>query len=683
MTLSDVAIRRPVFTAMMSLTLVVLGLLARGRIGTDLYPDVSLPFVTITTAYPGASPEDVEAAVTRPIEEAVSSIGGVDRVFSRSREDVSMVFVRFRLTVPIRDGLQSVRDKVALAVGALPAASRPPIVAQYDVASQPVLVFAAASGADPVTLRDLIEDKVRPRLEQVAGVAAVNVNGGGVPEIAVDLVADRLRALGLSPESVLERVRRQHLDVPAGRYEAGAEEIGIHVRGEFQGLDDLRAMPLTSAGDGSFVRLGDVARVRRAEKEARTLVRSSGVDAVAVEVVKQPGANSAQVANAAKALLPSLERELRFEAQLLVDQSQVIEANAREVWVAIWFGGAMAVLVILLFLLDVRGTLISAIALPTSVVGTLFVIHALGFTLNQFTLLGLSLAIGLLIDDSVVVRESISRRLERGEPPAIAASRGTQDIALAVLATTFTLVAVFVPVAFMPGITGQFFRQFGLTVAAAVLISLFVALTLDPMLSARFARAAGGERREGRFAGWLRAVFEAGERAYARSLDVVLRRRFVTIGAAAGLFVASVAVAGSLGSEFMPQEDRGQIIVNLEYLPGTSLSTSSTRSAALEAQVRALPGVVDVYATVGFAEDPRLVRWRVNLAVKGERDYGIEAYKQRIREALSTDQRLRTFAVSDPPIIEGLGDVAPIILHVTGPDLDRLASEAEWVAGST
>jgi hydrophobe/amphiphile efflux-1 (HAE1) family protein len=681
MTLSDVAIRRPVFTAMMSISLIVLGVLGVHRLGTDLYPDVTFPFVTVRTVYEGASPEDIEQTVTRPIEDAVSSISGVDRVFSWSRENVSLVFVRFKLSVPLDEGVQNVRDKVGLAQGDLPLGARAPVIAQYDIAAQPVLVFSAAAGQDPVALRDRIDDQVRPRIEQLDGVAAVRIVGGGEPEIAIDLFRERLQGLGLTPDAVFQRIKGEHLDLPGGNVPSGANEMGIRVRGEFATVDALRLMPVATAPDGTLVRLADVALVRKGAKEPTTLVRTNGVEAVAVEVVKQAGANSAAVANAVKRLLPELEKEQGFQAQVLVDQSLVIEANAHEVWIAIFFGGAMAILIILLFLLDVRGTIISALALPTSVVGTLFMMYVLGFSLNQLTLLGLSLAIGLLIDDAVVVRESITRRLERGDAPAVAASKGTQEIALAVMATTFTLVAVFVPVAFMQGITGQFFRQFGLTITVAVLISLFVAFTLDPMLSARFARARrGGEARaEGRVAARIRAGFEGLDRFYARTLDWVLEHRALTALAATLLFLASLAVGRMLGSEFMPKEDRNQLVVNLEYPPGTALATTSQRSAALEARVRALPGVEAVYATVGYQDDPRAVRWRVNLVDKNERPDGVDAYKARIRDILASDARLATRAVSDPPMIEGLGDFPPILMHITGRDFGRLKEEADFM----
>jgi multidrug efflux pump subunit AcrB len=567
---------------------------------------------------------------------------------------------------------------VGIAQGALPFGTKPPVVSQLDIAAQPVLVFSAVSGVDLTALRQTLDDEIRPRLEQIQGVAAVRIVGGAEREVAVDLSSDRIQALGLSPEAIYERIRAEHLDLPAGRLALERAEVGVRVSGEFSSVDALRRMVVATARDGSSVRLSDVALVRAGTKEPRSLVRTNGVESVAVEVVKQAGANAVAVANETKSLLPQLERQYAFRAHVLVDQSSIIEANAHEVWIAIFFGGAMAVLVILLFLMDVRGTLISALALPTSVVSALFAMYAMGFSINQLTLLGLSLAIGLLIDDAVVVRESITRRLEAGEDPATAASRGTKEIALAVMATTFTLVAVFVPVAFMQGIVGQFFRQFGLTITAAVLISLFIAFTLDPMLSARWARRhdVGGRPRVVRE---LERAFAVCDRLYARTLDAVLRHRRVTVALAVALLALSVWVGGRLGSEFVGGEDRGEMIVSLTYPPGTSLETTSARSAALEEKVRALPGVTAVYGVIGPDEDVRKARWRVKLVDKNERHDGLEVYKGKVRAILAADDRLQA-SVADPPTIEGTGDFPPIMLQVVGRDLERLRAEAEFVA---
>ncbi len=679
--LSDVAIRRPVFTAMMSVTLIVLGVMGYQRLGTDLFPDVSVPFCMITTAYPGAGPADVEQQVTRPIEDAVAGIPGIDRVFSQSRENVSFVFVQFKMSVPLSDAVQQVRDKIGVAVGALPRGAEPPVINRFDASAAPILVFSASGGGDAVALRELLDDQVRPRLEQIEGVAAARIVGGSEREIAVDLFPERLEALGLSPQAVFERIRAEHLDLPAGRYEAGPAEVGVRVRGEFADVDALRSLPIAAGRDGSQISLGEVALVREALAEQRTFVRTDGRDAVAVEIVKQSGANTVDVSHRVKAELGLLEKQLGqgFRTAVLIDQSAQIEANAHEVWIAIYFGGAMAILIILLFLLDLRGTIISALALPTSVIGTLFAMWALGYSLNQLTLLGLSLAIGLLIDDAVVVRESITKRLEAGEDPVTAASKGTKEIALAVLATTFTLCAVFVPVAFMQGIVGQFFRQFGLTISFAVLISLFVAFTLDPMLSARFAKAHDPDAKDHPVVARLRAAFERLDAVYEGTLRWVLGHRKTTMALAFLVFLGSLGVGGTLGQDFINAEDGGQLVVYLELPPGTKLATTSARSAQAEAEVRALPGVTTVYAVIGPQGEVNKAQWRVRMVDKNARPQNLAWYKAEIRKALAKMPQA-TFSVVDPPALEGLGDWPPIWMQITGPDFATLRQEAEFVA---
>ncbi len=681
MTLSDVAIRRPIFTAMLSLSLIVLGAVGYLRLPTDLYPDVSMPFVMVTTIYPGASPQDIEDDVTRPIEDAIAGISGIDRVFSNSREDISFAFAQFKMKVPLAEAVQNVRDKVGLVAAQLPQGAKQPIISQFDINAQPVLIFSAASDLDSIGLRELLDDQVRPLMEQVEGVAAVKVEGGATPEVSVELFGDRLTRLGMTPDVVFQKLRAEHLDLPAGHYTSGTSEVGVRVKGEFADADELRNMVVATAQDGSLVRLGDVALVRKGIQEPRVLVRTNGVEAVAVEVVKQSGANSALVAQNVKALLPDLQKRFGFRADVLVDQSILINENAHEVWVAIFFGGAMAILIILLFLMDLRGTFISALALPTSVIGTLFFMFLMGYSLNQITLLGLSLAIGLLIDDAVVVRESITRRLDHGDAPADAASRGTREIALAVMATTFTLCAVFVPVAFMQGIVGQFFRQFGLTITAAVLLSLFVAFTLDPMLSARLVkrRIPGQIESQRGVKAFLRHRFEAMDRLYARTLDWVLRHKWTTMGAAALLMVASLWLGSRLGSEFLAGEDRGEIVVNLEFPAGTSLQTTSERSRAAEDEVLRLPGVTVLFAIVGNLDDVTKVRWRVKLVDKQQRDWGLEEFKSKVR-AIVAGVPQATGSVSDPPVLEGIGDWPPFYMQITGRDFAELRRQAEKMA---
>ncbi len=688
MTLSDLSIKRPVLTTMMSLLLIVLGLLGLSRLGTDLFPDVSFPFVAITTVYRGAGPSEVEAQVNKPLEDAVAGIQGVDTIQSFSRENVGLIFVQFKLTVPIDRAVQEVRDKVA-GVSNLPRDVEAPRVSRIDIGAAPIVTYAVNADMESSRLRQLLKDKLEPTMAQVEGVAQVRIVGGDTREIRVDVDLDKAKSVGLAPGLIAERIGMENLDVPAGRFELGPTELSVRSMGQFKNADEIAELPIArSPTQGTQVRLNEVATVTDGVADRRTIARLNGKEAVIVEIVKQPGSNTVEVAKEVKrkmtALIPQMGHG--FGASVLIDSSTLIEENAKEVWVALIFGGFMAVLIILLFLLDVRGTFISSLALPTSVIGTFFVMYALNYTLNQMTLLALSLAIGLLIDDAVVVREAITHRLEQGQSPAEAASKGTKDVFLAVLATTLSLVAVFVPVAFMPGIVGQFFKQFGFTISAAVIISMFISFTLDPMLSARLSKSLGPDAhaKENVVARTLRRMFEAMERFYGRVLKWTLVNRWKTAGITLAIVVASLGAASTLGNDFIVPQDRSTFIVQLKLPEGASVSESQARCEQAEQMLREIPDLTDLYALVGadpngFGGDANTVRFRVMTKERKDRSMTLKDMKAAAREKLSTLPATEV-AIIDPPDIEGLGDFFPIMIYVMGPEFDGLTAEANRLA---
>lgn len=678
MSLSAVAIRRPVFTTMVTVGLAVLGVLAFSRLQTDLYPDVKFPVVTVSVPYPGASPEDVEREVVKPIEEAVASVSGLDRIEAQAREGLGTVAVIFTLEADFDQAAIEVREKVAGMRWRLPEGAEEPIVQKLDIGATAIQVHAASSPRPPAEVREIVEDHIAPALERLAGVARVEVVGGAEREVVVDLDPVALEAFGLSPLDVVRVLRAENADVPAGSYIAAARETSVRTLAAFGRVEDVRDAILAAGPDGRRVRVGDVATVRESS-DAETLIRANAADAVAFQIIKTPGANTIEVCHAVTAELARLAPTLPagFETRPLIDQSSYIEANAEEVEVALVFGGAMAILVILLFMGDVRSVLISALALPTSVLGTFLLMWALGFSLNMMTLLGLALAIGLLIDDAVVVRESIFRRLERGEAPAEAAARGTAEIALAVLATTLTIVAVFVPVAFMDGIVGQFFRQFGLTVAAAVLLSMVVAFTLDPMLSARFAR--GRDSGGGAFKRGVDRVFAVAARGYRRVLGWAVDHRKTVALLAVVSFVLGMAIAARIGGDFLAPEDRGQFILDLELEPGTSLEATSATSLEIERQLIADPRFRTVYATIGVDGDAHKARYRVDVGPKESRDASLAELQQVARSIAARTPDARVF-VSNVPMIEGGKISRPLELAVSGPDYAVLEPTAERIA---
>ncbi len=684
MLLSDVAIRRPVFTAMMSLCLIVLGLMGLKRLGTDLYPDVSFPVVVVTTVYKGAGPGELENQVVKPIEDAVAGISGVDIIHSWSRENVGVVMVQFQLSASLDRAVQEVRDKVAGVSNLLPHDADAPKVGRVDIGATPILTYAASAELSSVQLRKLIEDKLRPALAQLDGVAEVRITGGDVREVQVNINLDGAKGAGVAPIELAQKVGMENLNLPAGRLDLGPTELTVRSLGQFKDLDELRGLPVAKSRSGAQVRLDEIAEVVDGVAERRTVARLDGKESVILEVVKQPGSNTVSVADAVKARLTELTPALGsgFNAALIVDQSMLIRENAREVWVALIFGGAMAILIILLFLLDPRGTFISSLALPTSVIGTFFVMYLFGYTLNQMTLLALSLAIGLLIDDAVVVREAITHRLEQGEEPFSAASNGTKDVGLAVLATTMALVAVFVPVAFMPGIVGQFFKQFGITISVAVLISLFISFTLDPMLSARLvkARRPGEVRVENAVARSLRQGFEWLEAVYGRVLGWVLSHKLLTTAISIAVMALSLFGARNLGAEFISAEDRSQFLVDLRLSDASSLAETGRRTREAEELLRTLPEVTHVFTVLGPSGDVNKARLRVLTVEKQERARGIGQIKEDAREKLVSALTGVRVNLADPPTIEGAGDFYPIMVRVTGPDLAKVNVEAERVS---
>jgi HAE1 family hydrophobic/amphiphilic exporter-1 len=689
MTLSSIAIKRPVFTVMVITAMLVLGLVGFTRLGSDLFPDVSFPAVVVTVPYPGASPKEVETLVAKPLEDATIGINGIDRVRSFSREGSAMVFVLFNLGVDVKDAATEVRERVSQVRYKLPDETKEPIINRFDVSASPVLTYTVRGPGSLADVRDYTHDVIRPALEQVEGVAAVDINGGQTREIRVLLDRPKLDALAVPLAQVVGRLRAENLNVPAGHYDEGAREVSVRTVGEFKNVDQIRDVIIATAKDGSVVRLRDVANVVDGFADETTLVRVNGTEAVTFDVRKQSGKNTVEIAHAVKAKLAELTRSFPpgMSTALLIDQSRFIEVELSSVQHHIVIGALMAVLIILVFMMDLRSTLISAVALPTSVIGTFYVMYLLGFTLNMMTLLALSLAIGLLIDDAVVVRENIFKHIERGKPPMQAALDGTQEVALSVFATTLTIIAVFLPVAFVKGMVGQFFRQFGITISAAVAISLFVAFTLDPMLSSRFSKAKQhGER--GAF-DWLKAPFEwtfqQVEGTYAAMLGWAVRHK-LAVGAFAVLSMVFMGwVTSLMGSEFVNSEDRSQFVVESELPAGTALAETSRLSAIAENELLKTPDIQVLSSTVGVDGEPNKIRWRIATTPKAERSVTIGALKEAGRRAAQLIPGAKVTA-TDPPFVEGAATEAPIMINVRGsefPEIEAAAGTIEKILKAT
>jgi HAE1 family hydrophobic/amphiphilic exporter-1 len=675
MWISDTSIKRPVFATMVIVSLMVLGAVSMTRLGIDLFPEVNFPFVNVSVVYPGAGPEEVETLVTRPIEDAVAGINGVKRVISTSTEGFSRVGVELRLEVDPQAAAAEVREKVAAIRERLPEQIKDPTIQRFDVAALPISTYAVGSTLPSDVTRRMVEDELKPLLGQIDGVAAVEVNGGEVRELHVDLDPRRLEALNLPITEVAARLAADNLDVPGGQVRRDGKAVSLRTQGQYRTASEIEHVILRSAG-GSTVRVKDVGTVVDGYQDRLSTTRLDGEDAVSFSVRKQSGANTVDVQDKVDAALAKLGPQFpQLQIKNVHTDAEGIKENVSEVRWTIVFGGIMAVLVIFVFMRDWRSTLITALALPTSVIATFFFMYVVGFTINMMTLMALSLVIGILIDDAVVVRESIYRHMEHGEDPVTAAQRGTSEIGLAVMATTFTILAVFLPVGFMTGLVGQFFKSFALTIAFAVSISLLVAFTLDPMLSSRFVRFVPPEERTrtaaGRFLERWGRFYDRIDQRYHRLLRWAVEHPWKIVATAAVVFFASMSTLSVIGTEFVPQEDRGEFVVNVEVPPGTSFEQTVAYVAGVEQTVKQMPEVRQIFSTVGVEGNPLKAALRVKAGKRHERERGLAALKDDMRAKLAGTPLLR-MTVADPEFMQGAPSEAPLNVFVRGDDMAAL-----------
>jgi len=680
MFLSDLSIKRPVFASMMMLALVVLGLFSYRRLNIDQFPDVEFPFLVIQTRYAGASPESVEREVTKKIEESVNTVEGVKQIQSTSTEGFSTIFVQFNLGTKVMDAQADVRAKIDAIRQDLPTDIDPPVISRANPSDQPIFVLSVQG--EGWALRDLTrlaDEVVSRRIENVPGVGSVTLVGGLKREIHVLLLPDRLQALGISPDMVTAALRRENGDVPAGRVEHGNAEELVRVAGKIREPRDFAALIVTTR-DGIPVRLGQIARIEDAQEEERDVAYVNGTRAVALEVRKTSGANTVDAADGVKAVMAELNETLPHGVTLstVQDNSTWIRNSVDDVQKTLLEGAFLTVLIVFLFLNSWRSTVITGLTLPVSVIAAFLAIYAFGFTLNIMTLMALSLAIGILIDDAIVVRENIVRHVERGEDHYTAARKGTAEIGFAVLATTMSVIAVFIPVAFMKGIVGRFFFPFGITVAFAVLVSLFVSFTLDPMLSSVWydPQAEGGAPR-GRIGRALErfnnSFHELGQR-YRRVIAWALDHRLATMGIAIAAFVAAMSLfgLGLVGGQFMPQSDNEQTALAIETPVGSSVDYTSGKALELSHYLGTLPEVALTYATVGGAQQNEAVNKGqifVKLTPKSTRKRSQQQLEADLRKVLPRFQGVTARVVQ---IGVAGGGRAPIELNLQGPALTRL-----------
>ncbi len=679
--LARLCVRRPVFASVLILSLVVVGIVGYSRLGVDRYPKVDFPTIAIITRLDGAAPEEVETEITDKIEESVNTIAGIDDLQSTSAEGISQVFVTFQLEKNVDVAAQEVRDKVNRVLADLPKGIDAPIVEKLDPDATPVLAVALVSRR-PIRETTEFADKVlRRQIESTNGVGQVSILGGRSRRINVRLDPTRLKAYGLTAVDVQNALQRENVQVPGGALKSGAAESTVRVHGRVARPGEFEAIVVREK-DGLPVRIGDVASVEDGQEEPETVAEKDGTPTLVLNVRKQSGSNTVEVIDAVKERLKALGPQLPrgYSVEIVRDQSQFIVAALDTVKEHLLLGAFFATLVVLVFLGNWRSTLIAAIAIPTSIVSTYALMYAMGFSLNVLTLLALTLAVGIVIDDAIVVLENIFRFIEeKGRPPFEAAIEATQEIGLAVLATTLSLVAVFLPVAFMGGIVGRFMNSFGLTMAFAILVSLLVSFTLTPMLSARMLQryapkdgAAGHDAGASREKGFYRFV----DRGYLFLLRKAMAHRWAVVAIAGAALLATVPLFKVVPKAFLPFDDESQFEVTLRAPEGTSLEATNLLARRIAADVKKLPGVRYTLLTIGDDDKrtPNAATIYVKLVGVHGRKESQTAVMDRVRKQVLTkyaDLNLRP-AVQYVNAFSGGQKAAEIQYVINGPDFAEL-----------
>lgn len=690
----------------MVILLLITGIICLKRLGVDLFPKIDIPVVAVTTQYAGSSPEEIENLISKPIEDELISMSGLKRLSSRNYEGMSVVIMEFTLETDIKYAEQQARDRVALARSKLPDGIEEPLIRQFDPFDIPVARVAVSADMPATQMYDFAKEELKTSLERGKDVGNVKIIGGAEREIQVELDRNKVNYYEISAVSIASKLQSSGSNVPVGKFETGFRETVFRSVGQFENLDQIRNLAVIFSGDfAGSIPLNTIATIIDGEKDRTSLgylisrVEPAGAkkgsaiqpgknaapapmvkkEALLLDVYRQSGTNTVAVADGVVENVKKLNAQLRGRPgnpQIIpvYDGARWIRINIRDVFETIIIGIILAIIVVYLFLGNVRSTIITSIALPNSLLGAFIIMYLMGFTINIMTLLALSLTVGLLIDDAIVVRENIFRRLEEGMHPVDAAEKGTTQVALAVIATTLTIIAVFLPIGFLKGIIGQFFKQFGLTVVFAMSVSLFDALTVAPMLSAYFA----GKSHERRnvvvrafdgFQNWL-------EKWYVRLIDVSLAHPLKVIGITTLVFFLSLGSAAFIKKTFMTETEEGEFMVNIEMPPGTSLDGTRSVIERIEERIKAIPEVRQMSTVVGGNEgDANKATVGVMLVPYGDRKRTSSMIKEQVRGYLKDFADAKPFLSQYSTV--GGGSMRPFTMNVSGNDLHELEIYAE------
>ncbi|MCW1491025.1 efflux RND transporter permease subunit [Acinetobacter baumannii] len=687
-----ISVKYPVFTIMMMLSLMVLGLASWKRMTVEEFPNIDFPFVVVTTQYAGASPEAVESDITKKLEDQINTISGIKQITSRSSEGLSMVIAEFNLDTSSAIAAQDVRDKIAPVIAQFRDEIDTPIVQRYDPSSSPIMsVVLESNSMSLAQLSSYVDKKIVPQLKTVSGVGNVNLLGDAKRQIRIKVHPEQLQSYGIGIDQVINTLKNENIEVPAGTLQQKNSELVVQIQSKVihpLGFGDL----VIANKNGSPIFLKQVATVEDTQAELQSSAFYNGRTAVSVDILKSSDANVIQVVDKTYQTLEKLKAQMPagLNYKVVADSSKGIRASIKDVVRTIIEGAVLAVLIVLLFLGSFRSTVITGLTLPITLLGTLTFIWAFGFSINMMTLLALSLSIGLLIDDAIVVRENIVRHTELGKDHVTAALDGTKEIGLAVLATTLTIVAVFLPVAFMGGLIGRFFYQFGVTVSTAVLISMFISFTLDPMLSAHWKDPVKKkESRLQRFFNYISNLLDGLTHIYEKLLKLALRFRFITVIIAIVSLVVALGLSKMIGTEFVPTPDKGEIRIQFETPVDSSLEYTQAKLHQVDQIIRQFPDVVSTYGVVNSEVDSgkNHAGLGITLKPKQERSADLTTLNNEFRDRLQSVAGIRVTSVAAAQDSVS-GGQKPIMISIKGSDLnelqkisDRFMAEMEKIDG--
>ncbi|MCU4637392.1 MULTISPECIES: efflux RND transporter permease subunit [Acinetobacter] len=687
-----ISVKYPVFTIMMMLSLMVLGLASWKRMTVEEFPNVDFPFVVVTTQYAGASPEAVESDITKKLEDQINTISGIKQITSRSSEGFSMIVAEFNLDTSSALAAQDVRDKIAPVTAQFRDEIDTPIVQRYDPSSSPIMsVVFESNSMSLAQLSSYVDKRIVPQLKTVSGVGNVNLLGDAKRQIRIKILPEQLQSYGIGIDQVINTLKNENIEVPAGTLQQKNSELVVQIQSKV--IHPLAFGDLVIANkNGSPIFLKQVATIEDTQAELQSSAFYNGRTAVSVDILKSSDANVIQVVDKTYQTLEKLKTQMPagLNYKVVADSSKGIRASIKDVTRTIIEGAALAVLIVLLFLGSFRSTVITGLTLPITLLGTLTFIWAFGFSINMMTLLALSLSIGLLIDDAIVVRENIVRHTELGKDHVTAALEGTKEIGLAVLATTLTIVAVFLPVAFMGGLIGRFFYQFGVTVSTAVLISMFISFTLDPMLSAHWKDPV--KKKDNwlqRFFNHISNVLDRLTHVYEKLLKLALRFRFITVIIAIVSLFAALGLSKLIGTEFVPTPDKGEVRIQFETPVDASLEYTQAKLHQVDQIIRQFPDVVSTYGVVNSEVDSgkNHAGLGVTLKPKQERSSDLNTLNNEFRDRLQSVAGIRVTSVAAAQDSVS-GGQKPIMISIKGSDLnelqkisDRFIAEMEKIKG--